>query len=122
MKINCLSSLTVSRNAAGLFELSGRYQSTYEQGLYACAIAKPTKRMRIALGIDREVLVVASTFRDQQQRTIKFVKKEIDWSKGRFESTEYSIVIHNDVEGNAKLAKKLGARSGTLRPTHTWKL
>lgn len=88
--------------AVGLFEISGRYESTYEQGIYGCAIAKPTKRMKAALGIDREVLVVTSTFRDQQQRTIKFVKKEIDQSEGRYENT-IAVVVHGDSEGDTKL-------------------
>ena len=67
-----------------------------------CAIAKPTKRMRFTLGADRELLVVASTYSDQQQRIVKFIKREIDTSHGRFEST-IAIVIHFDPEGNTKL-------------------
>jgi hypothetical protein len=88
--------------ARGLFEITGRYELEYEQGVYGCAIAKPTKRMKASLGIDREVLVVASNFRDQQQRSIKFAKREIETSAGRYENT-LAIVVHNDVEGNTKL-------------------
>ncbi len=88
--------------SAGLFEINNRYQTAYEQGIYGCAIAKPTKRMKNTLGVDREVLVVVSTFTDQQQRTIKFLKKEIEKSAGRLENT-VSIVMHNDPEGNLKL-------------------
>lgn len=86
----------------GLFEITGHYMATFEQGVYACAIAKPTKRLRVALGVDREILVVASNFKDQQQRSIKFVRREIDNSDGRFEPT-IAIFVHNDADGNLKL-------------------
>ncbi len=88
--------------ARGLFEITGKYQTIYELGTYGCAIAKPTKRMKNALGVDREILVVVSTFADQQQRTIKFLKREIEGSEGRLENT-VAIVIHKDTEGNIKL-------------------
>jgi len=91
-----------SRAAAGLFEITGRYTETFEQGLYGCAIAKPTKRMKAALGADRELLIVVSTFPDQQQRTVKLVKREVEKSGGRYEPT-LAIVIHCDPEGNSKL-------------------
>ena len=35
------------RASNGLFEITGRYTSTFEQGVYACAIAKPTKRIKM---------------------------------------------------------------------------
>jgi hypothetical protein len=88
--------------SVGLFEITGRYTATFEQGVYACAIAKPSKRIRSALGVDREVLVVASNFVDQQQRTIKLVKREIESSHGRFETT-IAVVVHRDNDGNSKL-------------------
>lgn len=88
--------------SVGLFDISGRYSETFDQGYYGCAIAKPTKRIRAALGIDREILIVASTFKDQQQRTIKFVQREIETSSGRYENT-LAIVLHQDPEGNGKL-------------------
>lgn len=87
---------------AGLFEITGQYPVTFEQGVYSCVIAKPSKRLRSALGVDREILVVCSNFRDQQQRSIKLVKREIDQSNGRFEST-LAIFVHQDSEGNGKL-------------------
>lgn len=86
----------------GLFEITGHYTATFEQGVYACIIAKPSKRLRSALAVDREVLVVCSNFRDQQQRSIKFVKREIEESNGRFEST-LAIFVHRDSDGNGKL-------------------
>ncbi|HGM4255613.1 TPA: hypothetical protein ACKPFZ_001646 [Pseudomonas aeruginosa] len=105
------------RSAQGLFELSGRYENTYEQGIYGCAIAKPTKRMKNALAVDRELLVVCSTFKDQQQRTIRFIKEEIERSQGRYESN-IAIVIHRDSDGNTKLknwARDLGITLLPLR-------
>ncbi|QIF05618.1 ATP-binding protein [Roseimicrobium sp. ORNL1] len=86
----------------GLFAVTSRSTVTFEQGVYGCLVAKPTKRMKSALSIDRELFVVASTFNDQQQRTIKFLRQQIENSKGRFEPT-VAIVLHNDSEGSAKL-------------------
>ncbi len=91
-----------SKASAGLFEITGRYIEHFEQGVYGCAIAKPTKRMRAALAIDREILVVVSTFKDQQQRTIRFVTQEIEKSLGRLEAS-VAVVIHRDPDGNSKL-------------------
>lgn len=91
-----------SKASAGLFEITGRYIEHFEQGVYGCAIVKPTKRMRAALAIDREILVVVSTFKDQQQRTIKFVTQEIENSQGRLEAS-VSVIIHKDPDGNSKL-------------------
>jgi hypothetical protein len=108
-ELNQLMDLFVHAST-GLFEITGRYPATFEQGVYACAIAKPSKRLRHALGVDREVLVVASNFPDQQQRTIKFAKREIDGSAGRYESTVV-VMVHKDAEGNAKL-KNWGRTQG----------
>jgi hypothetical protein len=62
------------------------------------------------VSVDREVLVVASNFPDQQQRTIKLAKREIDASAGRYESTVV-VIVHKDAEGNAKL-KNWGRTQG----------
>src|SRR5690554_913521 len=91
-----------SRAREGLFEITGQYISTFEQGVYSCLIAKPSRRIRSALSVDREMLVVCSNFRDQQQRSVKLVKREIESSNGRFEST-LAIFVHRDPEGNGKL-------------------
>jgi hypothetical protein len=88
--------------SSGLFEVTGRYTETFEQGTYACAVAKPTRRMRNALAVDREILVIASSFLEQQQRIIRFTAQEIENSQGRFEST-IAIILHCDPEGNSKL-------------------
>ena len=91
-----------SKAATGLFEVTGRYIKYFEQGTYGCAIAKPSKRIKNALAIDREVLVVVSTFKDQQQRTVKFLLQEIQESLGRLETT-LVVVLHKDRDGNSKL-------------------
>lgn len=93
---------TFSKAATGLFEVTGRYIKYFEQGTYGCAIAKPSKRIKNALAIDREVLVVVSTFKDQQQRTVKFLLQEIQESLGRLETT-LVVVLHKDRDGNSKL-------------------
>ena len=85
----------VTDNCRGLFTENHRYQRTFEKGIYACAILKPSKRMCANIGVDRELLLVASTFREQQQRTLKFLTHEIDNSQGRFENT-IAIVVHLD--------------------------
>jgi hypothetical protein len=90
------------RTSTGLFEITGRFTTTFDQGIYACAIIKPSKRIRTALGVDRELLLVASNFRDQQQRTIRLLQREIENSNGRFETT-IALVIHQDSDGNSKL-------------------
>jgi hypothetical protein len=91
-----------SISSRGLFEVTGRSIVHFEQGLYGCAIAKPSKRMRNILAVDRELLVVVSTFTDQQQRTIKFTRQHIDNSQGRFEPT-VALIMHLDRDGNTKL-------------------
>ncbi|MEM5277473.1 ATP-binding protein [Cupriavidus taiwanensis] len=93
---------TFQKAAAGLFEISGRYIKHFEQGTYGCAIARPSKRIKNALGVDREVLVVVSTFKDQQQRTVKFLLQEIQESLGRLQTT-LAVVLHRDRDGNSKL-------------------
>ncbi len=92
----------VTNNCQGLFSESHRYFKTFEKGTYACAILKPTKRMRANIGASREILLVSSTFEDQQQRTLKFIMSEIENSEGRLETT-IAMVVHLDKEGNLKL-------------------
>lgn len=99
-----------SKVSTGLFEITNIYNDSFEQGSYICAFAKPTKRMRNALSIDREVLVVVSTFTDQQQRTVKFALQQIKNSTGRLETT-MAIILHRDKDGNIKL-KNWGRDAG----------
>ena len=94
----------------GAFKIHGSYQTTYDQGVYGCLITSPSRRTQRALGVDREVLAVVSTFENQQTRTIRFVKHEISESLGRYESS-IAIVIHSDPHGNEKL-KNWGKEDG----------
>ena len=93
-----------------MFEATNRYYREYEQGLYGCLVVKPSRRMRASLGVDREVLAVASTFADQQQRTIRFIEQEIEISEGRYDTT-IAIIMHRDPDGDAKL-KNWGRQKG----------
>lgn len=105
--LDCFSQ--VSRRD-GMFEATNRYYREYEQGLYGCLVVKPSRRMRASLGVDREVLAVASTFADQQQRTIRFIEQEIEISEGRYDTT-IAIIMHRDPDGDAKL-KNWGRQKG----------
>jgi hypothetical protein len=77
---------------------------TREKGLYAYLLVKASRRLAGALTVDRELLILVSTFEDQQQRTIKTAREIIASSEGRLEPT-VAIVIHNDPDGNIKLQK-----------------
>lgn len=77
---------------------------TRDKGLYAYLLAKASRRLAGALSVDRELLILMSTFEEQQQRTIKTARDLIATSGGRLEPT-VAIVVHNDPEGNAKLQK-----------------
>lgn len=89
-------------SAEELFKTNQHYIREFEGGRYSCAYLTPSRRLRQAMAVDREVLIVASTFSDQQQRTVKFVQSEIANSKGRLEPT-VALVIHLDPNGNSKL-------------------
>ncbi len=93
---------SVTGNCKGLFSESQRYHKQFEKGKYACAVLRPTRRMRSNIGVNRELLLVASNFKDQQQRILKFVMQEIQKSQGRFENT-IAMIVHLDGDGNQKL-------------------
>ncbi|UWZ86011.1 ATP-binding protein [Occallatibacter riparius] len=78
--------------------------TTRDRGMYAYLIAKPIRRLASALSVDREILVLFSTFEEQQQRTVKVVRELISESNGRLEPT-VAIVVHRDPDGNFKLPK-----------------
>ncbi|WP_263356991.1 ATP-binding protein [Acidicapsa ligni] len=78
--------------------------TTRDKGLYAYLFARPSRRLATALSIDREVLILFSTFQDQQQRTVKVSRELISESDGRLEST-LAIIVHKDPDGNGKLPK-----------------
>ncbi|WP_156118001.1 hypothetical protein [Paracoccus sp. PAMC 22219] len=85
-----------------LFRKNQGYMKEFEGGRYSCAYVTLSRRLKQALAVDRELLVVASTFTDQQTRTIKFVQAEIANSSGRLERS-VAIVVHLDPNGNIKL-------------------
>ena len=83
---------------------------TFEKGVYGFAFARPSRRMQNALGVDREILVVVSTFRSQQPRTIEFAQSRIEYEKGRCDNSVV-IVVHGDGQGDASL-KEWGRQQG----------
>ena len=93
---------TVTDNCDGLFIESQRYQETFENGRYGCAFLRPTKKLRANIGVERELLLVSSTFHDQQTRSLRFIVNEIEKSSGRLENT-IAIIVHRDKDGNLKL-------------------
>src|SRR6266567_1845430 len=78
--------------------------TTRDKGIYAYLLARPLRRLASALSVDREILVLFSTFEDQQQRTVKVARELIAESDGRLEPT-LAIIVHKDPDGNAKLPK-----------------
>jgi hypothetical protein len=88
--------------AAGLFEITISGQIEKEGGFYSWAYLKTSKRMAQALAADREILLLVTTFRDQQARTIKVASELIEASGGRLE-TSIVVILHADAGGNAKL-------------------
>jgi hypothetical protein len=78
--------------------------TTRDKGLYAYQLVRPSRRLATALSVDREVLVLFSTFLDQQQRTVKVARELISESEGRLETT-VAIIVHKDPDGNSKLPK-----------------
>ena len=73
-----------------------------DKGFYGVMYARPSRRLATSLTIDREILVLFSTFPDQQQRTVATVTSVIGQSSGRLESG-LAIVVHCDPRGNNKL-------------------
>mgnify|MGYP001016405222 CR=1 FL=1 len=75
---------------------------TFEKGIYAHLIARPSKRLAKALTVSREVLVLFSNFPDQQPRTVEFAARVGSRHKGRIES-KVILIVHGDRHGNEKL-------------------
>jgi len=83
---------------------------TREKGYYGICFAVPSKLVRAALSVDKEVLVLITTFHDQQVRTIQTARDVIGEAEGRLDSS-IAIIVHCDPRGNAKL-KKWGREQG----------
>jgi hypothetical protein len=82
----------------------------FEKGFYAYLIVRPIKRISRLLSIDREVLVLFSSFSDQQYRTLEVAADLINKSEGRLEKS-VAIIVHADPDGNYKL-KNWGRENG----------
>lgn len=89
-------------SSAALMQITVGNVLEHEKGVYGFMYAKPSRRLAIALTADREILVLVSTFPDQQQRTVATAKFMIAESAGRLESG-IAIIIHCDPRGNQKL-------------------
>lgn len=89
----------------------------FDRGSYFLFYAKPSKRMRSILGVEREVLFVGNTYDEQQARTMAFIKNCFSTSQGRVE-VRICFVVHRDPKGNSKL-KNWGREAGiTIIPIY----
>ncbi len=94
----------ISEAFSAAFKINSDSSITREKGYYGVCYAMPTAKVRAALSVDRELLILVSTFADQQTRTIQTAKDLIDESNGRLDSSTF-VVIHRDPRGNNKLKK-----------------
>lgn len=94
------------RTAKDLFSFSTLEPEfiTRRRGMYAYLVARPIKRLATALSLDREILILISSFEEQQQRTLETAAELVNKYDGRLESSVV-IVVHNDDEGNTRLPK-----------------
>jgi len=90
-------------NSEELFEVTRALEVVERhKGLFGVAYVRPLRRTARLLSADREILLLISTFRDQQARTIQLATDLIDDAEGRLENT-IAIIIHRDHDGNTKL-------------------
>jgi hypothetical protein len=82
----------------------------WEKGEYGVIYARPSKRMKAVLDVQREILCLVSSYTEQQARTTAFAKRAIKATNGRLEQN-VCIIIHRDSRGNSKL-KKWGRETG----------
>lgn len=86
----------------GAFGCVVQPDATRNKGFYGVIYAKPSKRTAVNLGATREILVLITTFDDQQARTTEMIEHLMQESGGRLESN-IAIVLHEDPNGNTKL-------------------
>ena len=79
-------------------------------GSYFSIFARPSKRLRAILDIEREILIAGNVYYEQQVRSLAYAKKQIEDSNGRLEPN-LCIIVHCDPKGNSKL-KKWGRQQG----------
>jgi len=90
--------------SAGLLQAQQAQPEQRDKGTYTYLLARPSKRLALALSVDREILVLFSPYKEQQQRTIKTARELIAESDGRLEST-IAIIVHKEHGGSVKLKK-----------------
>jgi hypothetical protein len=86
--------------------------TVHQKGLFGVAYFKPVRRVARLLAAYRELLVLCSTFEDQQQRTVNLAADIIYDSDGRLEKT-IAVILHRDMAGDRKLknwGRELGLR------------
>ena len=97
--------------ANGIFEITAKGKiKNFEKGIYLYFPASPTKNLRSALSVSRELLAVVTNFDDLQVRTIALIKEILSSTNNRFEQS-IAIVLHNDEKGGGKL-KQWGSENG----------
>jgi hypothetical protein len=79
-------------------------------GSYFSIFARPSKRLRAILDIEREILIAGNVYYEQQARSLGYAKHQIEESNGRLEPN-LCIIVHCDPKGNSKL-KKWGRQQG----------
>lgn len=79
-------------------------------GSYFSVFARPSKRLRAILDVEREILIAGNVYYEQQARSLAYAKKQIVESNGRLEPN-LCIIVHCDPKGNSKL-KKWGRQQG----------
>lgn len=82
----------------------------WQGGWYFSIFARPSKRIRAILDVEREVLIAGNVYVEQQARSLNYAKAQIDSSDGRLEP-KVCLIIHCDPKGNSKL-KKWGRQQG----------
>lgn len=100
----------LNRMFEGIFKINLASSVTREKGYYGICYSMPSAKVKAALSVDRELLILISTFEDQQTRTIQTARELIEESHGRLDSSMF-VIIHCDKRGNNKL-KKWGREQG----------
>lgn len=92
------------RSSQGLLEITHQdfYFIEAENSLYGKVYAKPSQRFSTLLCVERELLILFTSFRSQQARTIKAIRALLAEAHWRLESTVV-IVVHPDPTANNKL-------------------
>lgn len=82
----------------------------YHNGTYGIAYGKGRRRLKSILSIDREILILFTSFTELQARTVNFAKKLIDEEGARLEFS-IAIIVHKDNHAN-NLLKNWGRNVG----------